>query len=243
MTEEPTRDELRFRRQVDAAGWAMMSHVLTLDQGLSDGAFRLYALLLKYARQEGGCWPGVARLAQDLGKDQATVKRRVAELESRGLITRERRYGRSSLTWLEDLEPLYSGLKNEPFEQPFEQRKNAPIEQRKNAPTEEEAEKKKHTASADLTEQERSSFDRLAMVPRMDPMMARKLAKSCPPALVAGWVDHVLRAELDNPAGLVVARLLAGEPAPTDRAAPRGQDGEGDRRRFIAGDYAEDINY
>jgi hypothetical protein len=29
----------------------------------------LYTLLLKYARQAGGCWPGVERLSKDLDKE------------------------------------------------------------------------------------------------------------------------------------------------------------------------------
>ena len=120
MTEKP--EQMRFRRPVHALGFAMIYHVLTLDRELSDGAFRLYALLLKYARQKDACWPGLERLAEDLGKGVPTVKRRLAELVDRGLVTRERRFMRSSVTWIEDLEEAYQG--SPILERAFEEVKN-----------------------------------------------------------------------------------------------------------------------
>lgn len=228
MTEETGK--IRFRRAVDALGFGMIYHVLTLDRELSDGAFRLYALLVMYARQSGGCWPGIERLAADLDVSQPTVKRRIAELVDRGLVTRDRRYGRSSVTWLEDLEPLYyDRLKNELFEQPFDQLKNDT--------TEEQAEKKKQDAAAVLSEQQQQALDLLLTVPRMDGATARQLVRTCDLAEVAGWVAEGLRAKVDNPAALVVARLRAGEPAP-----PVGGSTEesGDYwRRMVEGKYKD----
>ena len=73
------RDGLAFRNPVKRKGWAQVYHVLTMDEELSDGAFRLYVLLLKYAQQRGGCWPGRERLARDLGTTTRTIDRRITD--------------------------------------------------------------------------------------------------------------------------------------------------------------------
>ena len=106
-------EQLRFRRTVESQGFSIVYHVLTLDTDLSDGAFRLYVLLLKYAQQSGTCWPGVDRLAADLGKKPRTILYHLAELTERGLISRERRPNRSSITWIEDLETVYGKANQE----------------------------------------------------------------------------------------------------------------------------------
>jgi len=102
--------EIRQRRHVDAAGFAQLSHLVTMDAALNDGAVRVYALLLRYAQQKDKCWPGVARLAEDLDKSQPTIKRHLAVLVERGLVTRDRRRNTSSVTWLEDLETVYNSV-------------------------------------------------------------------------------------------------------------------------------------
>jgi DNA-binding transcriptional regulator YhcF (GntR family) len=232
-------ERIRFRREVDALGFAMIYHVLTLDRELSDGAFRLYALLVKYARQSGGCWPGIERLAADLDISQPTVKRRFAELVDRGLVTRDRRYGRSSVTWLEDLEPLYhEQLKNELFEQPFDQLKNDTIDQLKNDTTEEQTKKNKQGVGGGFSEEQNQAFDALAGL-GVEPGKARRLAGTCKPAEVLGWVAYAQQAQgLTNPAAFVVARLMAGELAPTSTG-----EGATGRRRFVEGEYAEFIKH
>ena len=170
MVEEPQDNEqLRFRRRIDQAGWARLSHALTLDHTLNDGAYRLYALLLKYARQASGCWPGVRRLAQDLGKTERTITNRLSELTNKGLVTRERRFGRSSVTWIEDLEKVYADHlperlfeqeKSFPFERLFEQEKTFPIEQpserEENFPIEQPSEQEKGFLSEQTFESERN---------------------------------------------------------------------------------------
>ena len=88
MDDKP--EPLRSRSTVKQLGWAQVYHILTLNNELSDGAFRLYVLLLKYARQSRRCWPGVERLARDLDKAKSTIKAQLAELTERRLITRER---------------------------------------------------------------------------------------------------------------------------------------------------------
>lgn len=231
-------EQLRERQPLDA-GFSMILHVMTLDKALSDGAFRLYALLLKYARQAGGAWPGVARLAQDLGKGARTIKRDLAELETRKLITRERRYGRSSVTWIEDVNAVYAeGAKNGPIEQPFDGAKNGPIDGAKNGPTEKEAGKKKHTTATvhrrtKLTDEQQTALDLLLTVPRMDAAPARWVVMRCNLDDVPGWVEEGRRAPADIASALVIRRLMDGDPPPTPREKP--PDPSEDRRRFLSG--------
>jgi len=99
--------EISFRRAVDAEGWAKIAHHLTLDNRISDGAYRTYALLLKYAQQKKKLHGGLARLAAERGLERPTISRHIKQLVDLGLITRERRYMQSSITHIEDLEPLY----------------------------------------------------------------------------------------------------------------------------------------
>jgi hypothetical protein len=76
----------------------------------------------------------------------------------------------------------------------------------------------------------------------VDPLTARLLAGECNPGDVAGWVAYARKAQgLDSPAGLVVARLKAGEPAPAGDG--QGNRAERDRRRFIQGEFAEYVQH
>ena len=95
---------IAYRNPIEALGFAKVSHVLTHFNDLSDGAFRLYCLLIEYAQQNSQCWPGEERLAEDLSVSRPTIARRFVELAALELITRERRVGTSSITWIEPLE-------------------------------------------------------------------------------------------------------------------------------------------
>lgn len=76
-----------------------------IEKPISDGAVRLYAYLAaKYVDGNMECWPGVERLADELGKSTATISARLKELADVGAIHRRRRIGTSSLTILGRLE-------------------------------------------------------------------------------------------------------------------------------------------
>ena len=117
-------DELRFRRRIEDFGFAMIYHILTLDKTLSDSAFRVYGLIIKYAQDRGRAWPGITRMAEDLGKSERSISRSLQELEGRNIITRQRRFGTSSITWIEDLNLVYQ----EHLEQLCESAKNGSTE-------------------------------------------------------------------------------------------------------------------
>ncbi len=56
------------------------------NTGISDGAFRLYCVLLLYCRQKMTAWPGQELLAEDLGCSVRQVQRRLVELREIGLV-------------------------------------------------------------------------------------------------------------------------------------------------------------
>jgi len=101
-------EEVKFRSPFDEAGWAMVSHLLTEDGALSDGAFRTYAVLLKFAQQKKKLWAGVDTLARLRHRNAATISRHLAELQARKLITRKRRLGTSWITIIEDVTEIYA---------------------------------------------------------------------------------------------------------------------------------------
>jgi len=79
-------DEPALRR-----GFTVVPNYLFGLKHFSHGARLTYVLLLKYAWQEGSCFPGVGRLAEDLQVERKSVMRYTHELALGGLIRIERR--------------------------------------------------------------------------------------------------------------------------------------------------------
>lgn len=63
-----------------------------LDSDLSDGAVRLYAVLLRYADGDDQAWPSRTTLAARLRCSVDTIDRRIGELRTLGALTTEARY-------------------------------------------------------------------------------------------------------------------------------------------------------
>ena len=66
------------------------NHVLESEK-LSPGAKLTFAMLLKYAWQNNFCFPGIERLAKDMGAGVRSIIRHVQELETAGYISIKRR--------------------------------------------------------------------------------------------------------------------------------------------------------
>lgn len=108
-TQYQTEDEpgqTQYRNPVKAAGHAQVYHMATLDDRISDGAYRLFSLYMMHAQQKDLCWPSRARLADMLKCSEQTISRYNRDLEEAGYITRQRRLGTSSITWIEDVEDI-----------------------------------------------------------------------------------------------------------------------------------------
>ena len=255
------QEEIRFRNPVQQQGFAILYHVLTLDKGLSDGAFRLYALLLKYAQQKDFAYPGVERLAQDLGVSTRTILSRLAELEEHKLITRQRRFGKSAITWIEDLaqayaERLHEGEESCTFEQACEGEGSCTFEGHEgeefftsnvqnSSPKEKEDRRttramdgRKRSNAAALSTEQISVLDSLLAVKGMNRSVAEKLIRRYDLTVIRGWLAEVKRSQsLTNPAGFIVAKLQAGEAPPGPSADHDAPD------RYISGEYAEFIEH
>ena len=96
-------EQFAFENPIDAVGHAQLRHVMTLDHELSDGAYRTFAIYLKYAHQNPACWPSIERIAKDRSKAVVTISRHNKELEDLGYIQRKRRTGLTTLTVIRDL--------------------------------------------------------------------------------------------------------------------------------------------
>ena len=73
------------------SGFTIVPNVLFAFPDLSHGARLTYVLLLKYAWQQGSCYPGVKRMARELGVERKSVMRYTRELSHKGLLTVQRR--------------------------------------------------------------------------------------------------------------------------------------------------------
>ncbi len=109
--------EIRYRDPVKDLGFAMIPHAIGLDAELSDGAYRTYGLLMYHWQNKHRAWPRVDTLAGERGVGEATIERHLAELVKVGLITRQRRMGQASNTFLEDLPERYASISNQVLEE------------------------------------------------------------------------------------------------------------------------------
>jgi DNA-binding transcriptional ArsR family regulator len=110
LSDEPIEQvaDVEYRDPIKELGWAKIEHIITLDTDLSDGAYRTYAMLLYYWQRKNTTWVGVDTLADVRGVTESTIRKHIAELKDAGLISRQRRMGKSSLTYIEDLPEKYS---------------------------------------------------------------------------------------------------------------------------------------
>jgi hypothetical protein len=62
-------------------GFTQVPNFILTNADLSVGAKLAYAMLLKYAWQDDACFPGQAKLADDMGSGERSVRRYLDELE------------------------------------------------------------------------------------------------------------------------------------------------------------------
>ena len=79
-------------------GFVQLPRAVLFHPDLSDGAKVLFGALLSYAWQEGSCFPGQARLADDLDVTERTIRNRLRELEGAGVLcVRQRGQGKTNV--------------------------------------------------------------------------------------------------------------------------------------------------
>ena len=87
-------------------GFTQIPNYVLRDKRLSFGARLTYSLLLSYAWQEGSCFPGQERIAQELGVSRQSVSRFLQELREAPYIDWERRgLGKTNVYYILDIEP------------------------------------------------------------------------------------------------------------------------------------------
>ena len=85
-------------------GFTQIPNYVLRDGSLSLGARLIYTMLLSYAWQEKRCFPGQARLAADLGVDERSVRRYLAELRESGYVDwKQRGLGKTNIYYIRDI--------------------------------------------------------------------------------------------------------------------------------------------
>lgn len=72
-------------------GFTQVPNFILTNAALSVGAKLAYAMLLKYAWDANGCYPGQVTLAADMGSGERSVRRYLDELEASGFLEIEQR--------------------------------------------------------------------------------------------------------------------------------------------------------
>ena len=112
--------KIRNRDKIGQAPFVMCNVWVLWDKGISDQAKMTYFALLRFARQDGNCFPGQTRLAAGRNISERTLREHLVELDHRGLISIQRRgNGRTNLYWIEPLHDVY-GSKDNPWEPSLE---------------------------------------------------------------------------------------------------------------------------
>ena len=76
---------------VARGGFTQVPNFILKDPNLSVGAKVTYAMFLSYAWHNESCFPGQARLAEDMGVTRPRVTQLISELQSAGLLSVQRR--------------------------------------------------------------------------------------------------------------------------------------------------------
>ena len=72
-------------------GWTGVPNFILDSRQVSIGAKMVYAMLLKYAREQDECFPGQDRLAADLGTTRQSVNTYIAQLRKNKFISVKRK--------------------------------------------------------------------------------------------------------------------------------------------------------
>lgn len=72
-------------------GFTKLPNAILFAPKLSPASKTLYLLLVNYSRQDGHCFPGQQRMAEDLGVSRKSIGKWLQELSRFGLITSKRR--------------------------------------------------------------------------------------------------------------------------------------------------------
>jgi len=93
-------DRVVIQSEMLRSGFAAFPYLVMRDKTLSIGARMTYAFLLMYAWQEGSCFAGQKKLAEELGVSERQLQRYVYELRDTKYIEVERKDKRYNNTYI-----------------------------------------------------------------------------------------------------------------------------------------------
>lgn len=82
------------------SGFAAFPYLVMRDKAVSLGARMTYAFLLMYSWQEGSCFPGQQKMANQMGVSERQLRRYLYELSASGYIRIERTDKRYNNTYI-----------------------------------------------------------------------------------------------------------------------------------------------
>ncbi|MCA9386174.1 helix-turn-helix domain-containing protein [Candidatus Dojkabacteria bacterium] len=96
-------------------GFSAMPRVVLRCSKLTMSAKTVYGLLLDYAWQDGECFPGQERLANDCGVHRNTIQKYLVELKEFGLITWKRRgLNKSNMYYILSIQDVFKNMPSKP---------------------------------------------------------------------------------------------------------------------------------
>lgn len=93
-------DQVIIQNETLRSGFAAFPYLVMEDKRLSIGARLTYAFLLKYAWQEGSCFPGQKKMADQMGVSDRHLRRFLIELQTSGYIKITRKDKRFNNTYI-----------------------------------------------------------------------------------------------------------------------------------------------
>jgi hypothetical protein len=161
------------------------------DSGLSDGAFRLYCVLLTYCRQKLTAWPGQETLAEDMGRSVRQVRTLLSQLKDIGLVDWQQN-GHSSNRYHVFKAPLRSRFTSDRKDSSGLDRKDSSGLDRKDSSAEshelEQHKIEQHHADGEFI----SLLNKEGFSPRTSEKLAKLLAANSRPVdYLTGWLEYV----------------------------------------------------
>jgi len=230
------------------------------EAGVTRREFLVVLHLARYQYETPGseCRPALATVARQMGYSVRGLQKVLTKLEERGLLVKHHRPGKPTIYDFRGFSRavLTIALKGEPqfthepqFRGPMNPSSGVTHEPQFRGPmnpSSSEEEKKKKGQKKEATKQGDvvvASSDELNTIIAhlidfgVSRGVAEQLAATCTLDQVQGWIAHAAAAEsLGNPAGLVIARLRAGEMPPETS-------GRRSRHRYIEGKYGEYVEH
>ena len=82
---------LRGADVATSQGYTQVPNFLLKMKEITSGDKMTFAMILSYAWQNDSCFPGQAKLAEDMGVDERTIRRHIQALQAAGLLVIQQR--------------------------------------------------------------------------------------------------------------------------------------------------------